>query len=155
MAVPFQWRLHQGQGRQALRTPNGQSSQVSESVWLMSNEVCSHNRVKSVHDRVFYNSATRVPVTSASVCPAVCSSDHLLCDVMQVPSELASAELGELPEGQDQRKQWNQPSGRMWLSLEACPFILGHAEHGRNGAVRALENVEMTQFIIVSHYCDL
>ncbi len=56
---------------------------------------------------------------------------------MQMPSELASAELGELPERHDQGEQWSQPLEMTWLSPEVCLFILGHAEHGCNRAVKA------------------
>ncbi len=107
--VPFWQRPCQRQGRQTLHTPKGQSLQVGESMQLTSKEVHSCSSVKAVCDRVFYNSATCVPVTSTPVCPAVSSGDYLSCDVTQMPSGSASAELGKLAESHEQSEQWSQP----------------------------------------------
>ncbi len=104
VAVPFQWRPCQGQGKQALHASKGWSLQIDELVWPTSKGVWSHNGVKSVQDHVFYNSATHAPVTSMPVHLAS-SGDYLSCNVTQMPSRLASAELGMPPESYEHCEQ--------------------------------------------------
>ncbi len=84
-----------------------------------------------------YNSATRVPVVSVPEHPAVSFSDDSSCDIVQMPSALASTKLGKVPESQEQSEQWSQIPERMYLSPEASVFIPGCGEHGGDGAVRA------------------
>ncbi len=126
-----------GQGRQALCAPNEQSPQVGELVWPMSKKLHSWNSVNSSHDHIFYNSSVHVPVSSAPACLATSGSGHLSHDAMRMPTKLAPAESGRWPEYYEHGEQGSQHSERMFLSPESCLFILGHAEHGRGGPVRA------------------
>ncbi len=76
VVVPFRQRPCQGQGRQALRAPNGQSPQVGESVRQTSEELHGLNGVNYVCDHVYHNSSIHVPVTSVAVHPVVSVSGH-------------------------------------------------------------------------------
>ncbi len=80
-----------------MRTPNGQSLQVGELVQPTSEQSHSRNSVYSVGDHIFYNSTICVPIVYAPAHPAAFSGDRRFGDVVQMPSELASAELGEGP----------------------------------------------------------
>ncbi len=74
---------------------------------------------------------------SVPVRPAVSSSDDFSCDTAQMPSELASAEVGKAPGSQELSVQWSQIPERTYLSPEAHLFIPWCVEHGCDGAVRA------------------
>ncbi len=128
VTVPFQQHPRQGQGRETLHTPKGQSLQVGELLWPTSDQSHSRNSVYSVGDCVFYNSAIRVPVVSVPVHLAAFSGDRRFGDVLQMPSELASAESGKWPERYEYGGCRSWSLERMCLSPEACLFTPGHAE---------------------------
>ncbi len=120
-----------------MRAPKGQSLQTDGSVQPTSDNVYRRNCVKRFCDHIFYNSAIRVSVVSVPMRPAVSSSGDSSRDVVRMPSALASAKLGKVPESQELSEQWSQMPERTYLSPEACLFIPGCVEHGCDGAVRA------------------